>query len=100
MMTDCKYPDWEGNVITEKHVIGKDGYCAVCGEKIMTDWLSEIEERLKRIKGGENLYDQLDLYIGREFYEPFSDNRRMARVLRSRIRYLLKLILGHHLQAD
>lgn len=30
----CRYPDWEGGIIKAYHLIGKDGFCIICGEKI------------------------------------------------------------------
>ena len=30
----CWYPDWEGGQEVGKHVVGQDGYCCVCGEKV------------------------------------------------------------------
>ena len=29
----CEYPDWEGNLETNKHDYDKDGFCIICGEK-------------------------------------------------------------------
>ena len=38
--TNCKYPDWEGGLTSGEHILDKDGYCNICGEKeILTEKL-------------------------------------------------------------
>ena len=28
---ECVYPDWEGGMLRDVHIIGQDGFCCICG---------------------------------------------------------------------
>ena len=30
---ECVYPNWEGGMLRDVHIIGQDGFCCICGAK-------------------------------------------------------------------
>lgn len=43
----CYYPDYEGGIIKDQHVFGKDGWCNICGEPTDEAW-NKLQEELSK----------------------------------------------------